>query len=157
MTPYQSNRVEIGDVIQSESFVNGCYEDNKRCTGSIWVSDGGISKYVMGFVSKPKNVPPERISRDGSYWQVDYSAIDSSRIDAQYVVEHTETSGGGTDYVRNDVFSDGWLVKARRLSANGDYNSQGELIQFYQSGRFNHMVTEVNVLGKMRRTFVKDQ
>lgn len=68
---------------------------------------------------------------------------------ARYVVVHTELSGGGTGHGLHDVYPDGWCVQARLLTNEGQYNSRGELITFYQSGCFRCMVENPLVVGTM--------
>jgi hypothetical protein len=62
--------------------------------------------------------------------------------------------GGGTGHGPHDVYPDGWHIKARRLSADGSYDPQGEVIEFYQSGAFRCKVPEVQVVGYLERSFV---
>ncbi len=155
----KSNKVDIGDVIQSEYFANGYYKDPEKIPGIINVNDSPQEEYVMGYLSKPKNVLEDRVKKakkgDLGEWLVDYSAFDESRKEALYVVEHAEISGGGTGHGPHDVFPDGWLVQARKLNPDTTYNPKEELIEFYQSGCFTDLIKTVEVVGKMEKTFVK--
>ena len=72
-----------------------------------------------------------------------------------YVVIEATMEGGGTGHGPHDIYPDGWHVEAQLLDKNGNYNPDGKKIDFYQSGCFNNMIEEVQVTGKMERTFVK--
>jgi hypothetical protein len=70
------------------------------------------------------------------------------------VVEEAKMAGGGSAMF-NDHYDDGWYVQARRLDDKGEYNPEGELIRFYQSGCFTNKAEEVELVGNMRRVFVR--
>lgn len=74
--------------------------------------------------------------------------------DQKYVVEETKMCGGGTGHGPFDIYPDGWHVTARRLNNDGTYDPHGLTKKFYMSGCFTNMITEVEVVGKMKRTFV---
>lgn len=73
----------------------------------------------------------------------------------EWVVLHTEMSGGGTGHGPHDVYPDGHRVKARRLRPDGTYDPDGQEIGFYQSGCFIGMVEpdKVTITRQMKQTF----
>ena len=79
--------------------------------------------------------------------------IPKKRGKLEYVVEKAVMEGGGHQLEmsgHHSYFPDGWHVTARQLKKDGEYNSSGRLIDFYQSGCFCDMIEEVTVVGKMK-------
>jgi hypothetical protein len=68
-----------------------------------------------------------------------------------YVVEYARMEGGGTAHGPHDIYPDGWHIKARALKAGNKYDPKGREIEFYQSGCFSHMRTNIKPLGKLKR------
>jgi len=120
--------VQIGDVIKSEMF--GCVS-------------------VLG-----RQVPIKK-GKHGVMQVVEF--IDETLADAEFVVEETKSKGGGIGHGPHDIYPNGWHVTARKLSKDGSYNPDGEVIKFYQSGAFSNKISEVEVVGKMEisKSFVR--
>lgn len=74
---------------------------------------------------------------------------------ALYVVETARLQGGSTagGINSNLDWPDGWHIEARRLAKNKNYNPKNSLIEFYQSGCFGNMISEVELVGKMQMGF----
>lgn len=85
------------------------------------------------------------------YTELDHGRVKISR--GIYLVEEARMGGGGTAMF-NDYYPDGWQVTARKFNG-GDYNPNGEVITFYQSGAFNTRIdTPIQVWGKMKQKWV---
>lgn len=76
--------------------------------------------------------------------------FNTSIFTGEYVVTHTESSGGGPGFEPGDVYPDGWKVTAKKLK-NGTYNQNGLEVTFFQTGRFSTMIPPkyVTLLGDM--------
>ena len=75
--------------------------------------------------------------------------------DGLYVVVRAALEGGGTGHGPHDVYPDGWHVTACRLHEDGTYDPAGHLVDFYQSGCFNDMLPEVELVSRMTKTYTK--
>lgn len=129
--------LSVGDVITSEKFAYGKYDfDRTKVT-----VDGKTKTYPVGIGNKT----------------IEYGAYDLTRAGAKFVVETAGMEGGGTGHGPNDVYGDGWHVRARRLQTNGEYDPNGEIIEFYTNGSFNCVIPpkDIRVVGKMQMWFVK--
>ncbi|MBT5023116.1 hypothetical protein HOK51_04380 [Candidatus Woesearchaeota archaeon] len=149
----KTSKAELGDIIRAEEFACGTYDSQFVDGDLILVNDeitiDGTKKYrPIGYRKKgtPWDEPAE-------YLQLDVCAYDESRGESMFVVEKAHMGGGGTGHGLRDIFPDGWYVEARRLGGDGAYNPGGEVIKFYQSGCFNCMVREVEVVGKAKLVF----
>ena len=76
-----------------------------------------------------------------------------SKFIGEYVVIRTSYGGGGTGHGDNDVYPDGHRVYAQKLNKQGKYSDKGLKLNFYQSGCFNAMNTEVPVIRTMKMSF----
>ena len=143
----KTTRADIGDIIRAEEFAFG-YHDG--LDSRIIDVDGETKSHLVQYRKSgtPWDEPAE-------YETVDHGAHDHSRGEALFVVEKAQMQGGGTGHGPHDVFPDGWYVEARRLHDDCSYNSQGEVIRFYQSGCFTCFIPEVEIVGKMRMLFVR--
>jgi hypothetical protein len=156
---YKTKKANVGDVIKAAEFAYCvCAHDikwNEQQQRNVAVLhrknltvDGYKQQdHVVGFTAYY-----DRKGR-GIEDTVNVGCYDITRAEARFVVERTAMDGGGTGHGPNDVFPDGWHVEARRLNPDGRYNPRAEKIEFYQSGCFNCMVPQVEVLGKMRQNF----
>ena len=145
-----------GDIIVSSKFAFGYYnnEDKKFITVDCTTKKYPVTFYVdederLAVAAKSGRVPPKMRT-------VELGAYDSSRATAKFVVEEANMQGGGTGHGPDDIYPDGWHVKARRLNKDGSYNPKGEAICFYMSGCFTCMVKpkDLQVVGKMQMRFV---
>jgi hypothetical protein len=156
---YKTDKAQEGDIIVSSNFAycvaahkiewdekeqkNVPFVDIKNIT----VDEYKHREHKIGFLSyytrKGKSISDT----------VDVAAFDRSRGLAKFVVEKTAMEGGGTGHGPNDIYPDGWHVFARRLSVENTYDPKGELINFYQSGCFNSLVKDVEVVGKMNKKY----
>lgn len=121
-------KANVGDIIKSEKFAHGF----------LYTGGGLRDKFISigGTAGEPY------LFRTRDY--------DESRGLAEFVVEGIESNSIGHDgHVR------GWNVNARRLHKTGTYNPYGEIIQFDQFGDSVYVVKEVELVGKMRRMFVR--
>ena len=153
---YKTNKANLGDIIMSEKFAFGYYDSQKNPKG-YWVP----KKDVITVDGKTREYPV-RFTKPGTEWDqkyeketVEHGAYDESRKLAQFVVESAQMELGGTGHGLGDTFPDGWYVQARRLNEDGSYNSNGELIKFYQSGCSTCLIPEVELVGRMKRIFVR--
>lgn len=145
---------QVGDVITSPKFALGYYMEEDRALIAV---DGTTKHYHVehdldeeervALAAKTGSVPPKTRT-------VDHGAYDLSRATARFVVEAANNQGGGMD--RSSVVSDGWHVRARRLSGDGSYDPKGEVICFYQTGGFTNKVEpeDVVVVSTMQMRFV---
>ena len=85
----------------------------------------------------------------GNYYRYTSGHIDTGT----YVVVSTGTSGGGTAMF-NDRYPNGYSVVARELK-EGEWDPEGKLIQFYQSGAFCTLIKNREIIGKMKMIFVR--
>lgn len=70
-----------------------------------------------------------------------------SYLAGKYVVVRALMNGGGTGHGQHDVFPDGWHVYCKSLDNENEIN-------FYQSGCFDTLNTDVEVVGKAEMTWV---
>lgn len=145
---------KLGDIIRSEKFAYGCYETEFNNEGYLQMVKGIIDVDGSTREQIASYIDPESKVRHPSYKSIDIAAYDPSRGNALFVVEEARMEGGGTAMF-NDYYPDGWHVKARRLDSNRDYEPNGELIRFYQSGCFTTNIGDVELVEKMRMAFLK--
>jgi hypothetical protein len=126
-----SEFLKVGDVFKAASLANANFHHIER--GEV-----DRKRVVVGGTSRLTACWTEA-SGDG--WTrerreaVDLSGYDHSRGEAEFVVLRTQMSGGG--YAQgNDYYHPGWNVEAKRLTAEGEYDPDGESVSFYQSGSF---------------------
>jgi hypothetical protein len=138
-----TNKAQIGEVIQSEAFAFGYHP----FLGSSADGLRANKKYVI-VDGKTKSRP---IGTGEDSERVEFGAYDKSRGTATFVVESAEKKGGqdGDQFNHYENRPDGWNVRARRLGPDHSYDSEGEEIEFYQSGDFLNAVPWVNVLGTL--------
>ncbi|MCF6276637.1 MAG: hypothetical protein L3J07_02185 [Candidatus Magasanikbacteria bacterium] len=148
-----------GDVIKSPKFAYGKYDmddvHDKKCaridgkTETCLVSSRISEKDRIAIAVKTGKMPPKEET-------IDYTAYDTSRATAKFVVEKAEMSGGSTGFRLNEYHPDEWCVHARRLNEDNSYNEDGELIRFYVSNSSSSNIREVEIesVGKMKRQFV---
>lgn len=154
----RTNKANLGDVIRSEQFAFGYYASQRNSDGNL------VPKTDVITVDGKTREHPVQFRRSGTaqdqkteFETVELGAYDESRGLAQFVVENAQMQGGGTGHGPGDVFPDGWYVQARKLDETGSYNPNGELVQFYQSGCFTGLIPEVELVGKMKRIFVRTE
>jgi hypothetical protein len=152
----QTKHANIGDIIRAEEFAFGKYGSKFNDEGHLVpildeVTVDGKTKTQITLYTKP-GTPWDK---PREYISVNLGAYDSSRGKALFVVEEAKMDGGGSTGYPGDFYPDGWHVTARRLSDDRKYNPDGELISFYQSGCFNCMVEEVEVIGRMKKSFTE--
>ena len=153
----KTNRANLGDIIRADEFAYGHYERNFNDEHYLVADkklihvDGKTKNYQVGFLD-----PKTRHLRESETLTIELGAYDSSRADAYFVVERAVLEGGGTGHGPHDIFPDGWHVSARRLDESGTYDHNGEVVDFYQIGCFIYMVNEVEVMGKIKMKFVRE-
>ncbi|MFF2532431.1 hypothetical protein ACFVS2_26550 [Brevibacillus sp. NPDC058079] len=81
--------------------------------------------------------------------------FDSSIFLGEYVVVHTELSGGGFGHGIHDEYPDGHEVRCKKMK-DGLYDPNGIEITFYQSGFFLNKITpeQIQPIRKMIQTFL---
>ena len=81
--------------------------------------------------------------------------FDTSIFIGEYVVVHTELSGGGFGHGIHDEYPDGHEVRCKKMK-EGLYDPKGIEITFYQSGCFSNMITpeQIQPIRKMIQTFL---
>lgn len=131
------NLVQVGDVIKADDkWLYGHGDSDPR--GRVFV----------GFSS------PHIVQDGKGNILSSYDRTDKTRPGSLFVVEQAMSGGGGTGHGPNDVYPDGWQITARRLLPDGSYDSEGEVVQFYQTGCFSCMVEQPEVVGHMVKQFV---
>jgi hypothetical protein len=82
----------------------------------------------------------------------------AGEAEKRYVVLDARLAGGGTGHGPNDVYPDGWQVKARLLKDDGTYDPAGATISFYQTGQAGSHCYSDNkpaaIVGTMTKIFV---
>lgn len=68
--------------------------------------------------------------------------------EGDFIVVDTSFEGGGTGHGPHDVYPDGHRVYCKKLK-NGKYDKNGVEVNFYQSGYFTAMITDIKVNSKM--------
>lgn len=148
----KDNLLSIGDVIKGDLSwsVWNCRED----TGVFILTQEKQLHDIRSF--DPDKV---RIARDGYYTgsktlaeRVEEAGL--RLVDKKFVVTYTAMGGGGTGHGPHDVYPDGWNVTAQTLKDDGNYDPDGLKVQFYQSGCFRCMITDVDPIGKMKAVYV---
>lgn len=147
---------QVGDVIESPKFAYGYFETADR---TIVTVDGETTEHLVGFTrSEEERVQiASKIGTAPSKTDViDLGAYDPSRGTARFVVENARMQGGGFGHGPHDIYPDGWHVKARRLTEDGTYDPNGELIHFYMTGAFTCLIEaeDVRIVGRMQQQFV---
>ena len=128
--------VEVGDIIQSKKFTYGDSETKRDQK----ISSNQTALWHNGIVT---------IYGESEAYRTNINAYDKDRAKAHFVVEEAKYDGGSTG---RDPYPDGWHVLARKLNKDDQYNPNGELIEFYQTGCFNCMVKNPKIIGKMKKT-----
>lgn len=124
---------QVGDRIRSKDFING------RVNTRGYIEVGYNVRY-------PHKVFKRERWHKGDGWYkdvencVDLSARDETRGEAVFLVISAAYSGEGYGHGSNDYFPPGWEVTAIREDDNL------EIIKFYQSGCFDHMVKDIEYL-----------
>ena len=70
--------------------------------------------------------------------------------EGEFVVIDTREEGGGTGMGPHDVYPDGHHVFCKRLK-NGEYDENGEEVNFYQTGSFTCMIEDIKPVRHMKR------
>jgi hypothetical protein len=157
----KSELVSVGDVIRSKKFAYGKYNysiiKNRDGISRLVLNkklievDGETKTSLMGYVREHKR------SGEPVWDESDIGSYNLARGKASFVVETARSQGGGIGHGPNDVYPDGWYVEARRLTEDGKYDSEGEVIRFYQTGCFNCMVENPEIVGKMKMSFAREK
>jgi hypothetical protein len=149
-------RLQVGDIIKSKQFAFGRYEGvfNKSkylvANKELITVDGETRTNPVNF-----RKPGTEEHTNSKYICVDLGAYDESRGNSSFVVEEAKLDGGGTGHGPYDIYPDGWHILARKLGKDETYDPKGQLIQFYQDGSFDCVISEIEVVGKMKRMFIK--
>ena len=148
--------LQIGDVFTSPELAD-CQYDVKYEDGVPFVDKRELQ------VHHPRAFEVHWTERRGDWSRervqnIDVSAHDPSRGTARFVVEHAESSGGGTPYGEGVPFADGWQVRARRLHPDGSYDSEGEVVRFCQADSdggslYGNSIRRVEKVGAMKIAF----
>jgi hypothetical protein len=77
---------------------------------------------------------------------------DTSQLVGQYVVTSAKLTGGSY----TNRYPDGWKVAARRLSDDGSFDPDGEVVKFYQSGHFTAMNREVQPVRRLEKEITSE-
>lgn len=136
--------IKVGDVFKGKP---GFEFGRVKADGVVEVSDSYHSTYIVSEVESydsktgvPNYVSTSRLAKD-----------DSTRVDAEYVVESVVMTGG----CDRECIIDEPHVIARRLNFNGTYKPTGERISFVyvsKGGRSNFTnACSVEVIRKMTR------
>lgn len=83
-------------------------------------------------------------------------SLKTFKLDAgEFIVIKTAYEGGGSAMF-NDSYPDGHHVFCKRVKVNGDYDENGNSIDFYQSGSFSAMIKpeELKLIETKKMTFV---
>lgn len=149
--------VKVGDVIKSTAFEYGKCQ-TKWVAGNLEADRSTILVGCKG--GQVHWVQHLTCNVDGLHYKAEVDRVlhtdadDESRGSAEFVVEYVALEGGGSGHGPHDVFPDGWHVLARRLKADGSYDPQGEVVDFYQTGCFVNVVDSPDFIRTMERTFV---
>jgi len=137
--------LQVGDVFRSDA-LEVCHYDikeGKLDKNRLFV---GMGTSVLVWGRKKKTVR--------TY------ATDRSRSEREFVVFRAESEGGSTGGGMNghDDYPDGWHIMARELNADGTYNPDGVVVDFYHSGCFDSRIEPKDIVktGAMRLWFVRD-
>ncbi len=149
---------QVGDIIKSSKFAFGYYdyEDNADGTLSLLKTkitvDGRTTLQKIGYAGVCPTCKRSSFGSNLEHMQeIEVGAYDESRGEALFVVVTACLDGGGEGHGPGDTYPDGWHIKARRLNDDGTYNSNGEWIDFYQSGCFTNLIREIEIVGKMKQ------
>lgn len=82
--------------------------------------------------------------------------LDTKKFAGAYLVQDARSQGGGTGHGPGDVYPDGHHIIATKLKAGNEYNPNGGLISFYQSGFFTAMIEpkDIQAEGKLQKTWI---
>lgn len=139
-----SRPVHIGDMREVEKPVHSItpQEVTKLDMGDIFISDG------------PEIARGDRDSTGRvTVGYAEYScrslkADDESRRGAPYLVIDSNVEGGG-EGMFHDRYSDGLHILASRLNSDGSLFGEDGMIQFYMTGAFTCMLTQVTLVGRV--------
>jgi hypothetical protein len=143
MTAMKNNTVPVeGDTIQSAVFAHARFTSLNRRELLV---DPAIQPHTVG----------------------ELSAYDKSRETAIFVVEKSGWNDTDTTYAAHhntdakfiNVALREWVISARRLKNNTDYDVHGEIITFYTTGCSFALVREhqIQITGKMQKIFVPEE
>ena len=82
--------------------------------------------------------------------------LNTKKFAGSYLVQDARSQGGGTGHGPGDVYPDGHHIIATKLKSGNEYNPNGGLISFYQSGCFNAMIEpkDIQAEGKLQKTWI---
>lgn len=91
----------------------------------------------------------------GATYEANLGRYDQSRGSAEFVVEYANLEGGSFSGMGAANYPDGWHIIARRLTSDGKYDPNGELVDFYYQyyGRSNS-IEKLTITRRMRHFFV---
>lgn len=75
---------------------------------------------------------------------------------SMWVVISDGMEGGGRSHGRNDIYPDGWHIKAKMLSSKGKWKDKNPTTEFYQSGNcYRNEISpdKINFVGYMDKKF----
>ncbi len=128
------------DIISSEKFVRGC----RSFDGSDVVEVGYRGPTVVE-VTMTEGEIRDYVAKNGNYpantsSEVDFAAFDTTRATAKYVVIEiflsTNDSRGNPDSLH---------VKAKKLTADGKWDKNGEVISFCATSGFSNSIEPVDL------------
>jgi len=137
-----TSKVNLGDIIRSEMFAYGVFYYFRNGEGHYVIDPGRVA--VDG-IKQGYTVMYRDPADPSKFIQIDATAHDESRGNAHFVVEKAEMRG---QRQRDGRLTSEWYVEARRLNADGLGNGEGEIIYFYQGGRFRNHIPKVEVIKK---------
>lgn len=108
------------------------------------LKDQGIAvqkKKIVDFISEEIKHYPQTAS-----WKLD---------GGEFLVIKTEMTGGGSGNRPGDEYPDGHLVTAKRLTPDGKFDPNGEVVTFYQTGAFTATISpeQIAPIRKMSLNF----
>ena len=138
----------VGDVVVSKSFAFGYKYDWHN-----FVTIDGKTKSMSQVQRIDEEVRVKNAATSGKIPSreivIDIGCYDDSRSEAEFVIEKAEAQYSG----HNDRFFNGYKFIARKLSVDGLYDPNGELIQFYMMGGSDE-IKEIRLVRKMQSIFV---
>lgn len=145
-----SNRKTSNELTKSEIEIGKTYENDTNLQKTISnIIKGVIERFSWEGVNVEKSKVVEFVKANVPEQQKEQFILK----EGEFVVTKTTFDGGGTGHGQCDVYPNGHHVFCKALK-NGEYDESGIEINFYQSGSFTCMITDISPIRNMTMKFV---
>lgn len=144
-----SNRKTSDELTRSEIEVGKVYENDTDLTKEINnITKGIVERFSCKGVKVDESKVIDFVKENIEEQQKEQFVLN----EGEFVVTKTTFDGGGIGHGSHDVYPDGYHVFCKALK-NGEYDTDGIEIDFYQSGCFTCVITDISPVREMKMKF----